>query len=456
MNHKSRIALRFAAIASIAISAIGWQAIAYAQSPEMTFFEYPGFAGRSLTVRGYTPNFGDIGFNDRAQSAVVASGTWEVCTDAAFRGSCATLTRGEYRAMDARFANNISSAREIGTYANNTGTYSNYRRGSIELFEGANFQGQSVLIDKDSSNFGVTGFNDRAGSAVVREGVWDMCTDADYRGACRTYTQGRYADLGPGMARQISSARMSGGSAEAPYVLGGSAVGGTPVSGAPVLGGQPGASYNSGTTASANNANTYPAASGRLILYDGDSLSGRSIAITENTVDLTHTGFNDQAVSVLVEKGRWELCTDPYFRGQCLVLNPGQYRRLDPSFYRAISSIRWTDGHGGRSGRDGRGYRPGATAGVSGSTTVAQNNVDIELFEHDDFQGRKFSANADVTDLQPKNFNDLASSVMIYSGQWEICTDANFGGRCVVYGPGQYPRLVGLNDQFSSFRRVGR
>jgi hypothetical protein len=403
-----------------------------AQSAEITFFEYQGFAGRSLTLRGHTPNFVAIGFNDRAASVVVRSGTWQVCTDADFQGTCATLTRGEYRVLDGRFASSISSAREIGSNANSVGAYSNYRRGSIELFESSNFQGQSVLVDRDSPNFVAIGFNDRAGSVIVHDGSWDMCIDADYRGACRTYTTGRYADLGPGMSRQVSSARMAGGYAEAPYVIGGSGV-----TAGPVLGGQPGSANRSATNLPAN-------ASGRLILYDAEGFTGRSIAVTENVVDLVNTGFNDQAASVLVESGRWEICSDSYFRGQCMVLGPGQYRRLDPAMSRAVSSIRWTDVTAPRLG------------GGRGGRFANANRIDVELYEHDDYQGRKLTANADVIDFVPQNFNDIASSLVVHAGQWELCTDAQFGGRCVVYGPGQYPKLFGLNDQFSSLRRVGR
>lgn len=428
---KKKSGVLFAYLCKVAVlfaATLGMHSVVYAQSAEITFFEYPGFSGRSLTLRGYTANFGDVGFNDRAASAVVRSGTWQVCTDAEFRGTCATLTRGEYRTLDGRLASSISSAREVGTNANTTGAYSSYRRGVIELFENNNFQGQSVLIDRDSPNFGISGFNDRAGSVIVHDGAWDMCTDADYRGACRTYTVGRYAELGPGMSRAISSARMSGGYAEAPYVLGGGSV-----TRGPVMSGEPGAA-NSGY------ATSNP--SGRLILYDAEGFTGRSMAVTENMVDLVNTGFNDQAVSVLVEAGRWEFCTDAYFRGRCTTLGPGQYRRIDPAFYRAISSIRWTDNAVPRYGRGGR----------QGNA----NRVDVEIFEHDDYQGRKFTANADVIDLYPQNFNDIASSVIVYQGQWELCTDAGYTGRCVVYGPGQYPKLWGLNDQFSSLRRVGR
>ena len=51
-----------------------------ASAAEITFFEYAGFGGRNITMRGYTPNFAEVGFNDRASSIVVRDGIWQVCT----------------------------------------------------------------------------------------------------------------------------------------------------------------------------------------------------------------------------------------------------------------------------------------------------------------------------------------------------------------------------------------
>jgi hypothetical protein len=51
--------------------------------------------------------------------------------------------------------------------------------------------------------------------------------------------------------------------------------------------------------------------------------------------------FNDAAGSVVVEGGRWLVCSDAYFGGYCRVLNPGRYDDLDAAGLRhAISSAR--------------------------------------------------------------------------------------------------------------------
>lgn len=81
----------------------------------------------------------------------------------------------------------------------------------------------------------------------------------------------------------------------------------------------------------------------------------------------------------------------------------------------------------------------------------------VTFYEHDNYQGRTFSTEREVSNFLDVGFNDRASSVVVTRRSWELCDDANFGGRCVVLSPGNYPSLqsVGLNDRVSSVRMVG-
>ena len=60
----------------------------------------------------------------------------------------------------------------------------------------------------------------------------------------------------------------------------------------------------------------------------------------------TSTGMNDRASSIEVLDGQWELCTEPQFRGSCLVLGPGQHTTLPPALQHQLSSVRPKDGGG--------------------------------------------------------------------------------------------------------------
>ena len=77
------------------IAAVVASAALTVQAGELTLYENAGFHGRNVTLRAYTQNVGEVGFNDRASSLVMLSGRWEVCTEAGFRGYCTTLAPGE-------------------------------------------------------------------------------------------------------------------------------------------------------------------------------------------------------------------------------------------------------------------------------------------------------------------------------------------------------------------------
>jgi hypothetical protein len=67
-----------------------------------------------MAFRDAVPDLDPTGFNDRAASISVRDGTWEVCLDAYFQGSCMRLSPGDYPRLDQQFNDRISSLREIG------------------------------------------------------------------------------------------------------------------------------------------------------------------------------------------------------------------------------------------------------------------------------------------------------------------------------------------------------
>src|SRR5215470_16774096 len=95
-------------------------------------------------------------------------------------------------------------------------------------------------------------------------------------------------------------------------------------------------------------------------------------------------------------------------------------------------------------------------AGIASLAVAANAAAQLTLYEGENFRGRSFTANGQVNNLDGTGFNDRASSAIIDHGRWQLCEHADFGGRCVVLQPGQYPSLAnaGLNNQVSSMRRV--
>src|SRR5215213_9612917 len=85
---------------------------------------------------------------------------------------------------------------------------------------------------------------------------------------------------------------------------------------------------------------------------------------------------------------------------------------------------------------------------------AAHAYAQVSLYEQDGFQGRTFSTEQRVPNLERTGMNDRASSVIVTNQRWQACEDARFTGRCTVLRPGQYPSLtaMGLNDRISSLR----
>ena len=178
-----------------------------ALADSITFYQSDNYGGRNFTTEQPVPNFARSGFNDRVNSAVVHDGRWEICVDADFGGSCGILAPGAYPNLGA-YAGRISSVRPVeGYYSNNRrDDHRRNREARATLYEGQNLSGRSYPLTDVAQNMGRSGFNDRASSLRVESGYWIFCSDADFRGDCRTFGPGDYASL-PGLNNTISSGR---------------------------------------------------------------------------------------------------------------------------------------------------------------------------------------------------------------------------------------------------------
>ena len=387
----------------VLLAALGFAGAA--QAAELTLYERPNFAGVQVTLRGWTSNVSRVGFNDRTSSLVIDSGRWEVCTDADFKGSCVTLTRGEYPTLDRILNDRISSAREVGSFGDQRGAYSDWGRGTIQLFGRSGFAGRSLVLEGDAASLARSDFDDRASSIVVTRGTWELCSQPEFRGDCRTYAPGRYSDLGYGMAREVSSARLVRPLRDAPVVIS---------AGQPAPGDGP----------------------ARAVLFRERGLRGPSLAVAGPVNDLARSNFGDAAASMIVESGTWVVCRDTYFRGECMTFGPGRYDdTLAHNFLTKVSSI-----------------RPGG--GAPPPPATPPHSAGIELFSDADFRGDRVAVDGPVADLTRANFNDRAESVIVHIGTWEVCTEAGFGGSCAAFAPGSYSRIGGLGHHVSSLRRI--
>lgn len=79
----------------------------------------------------------------------------------------------------------------------------------------------------------------------------------------------------------------------------------------------------------------------QITFYEREGFRGRAMSTERNIDNFDRTGFNDRTSSVVVDRGRWEVCEDSRFRGRCVVLRRGNYDSLHSlGMENRISSVR--------------------------------------------------------------------------------------------------------------------
>ena len=307
---------------------------------------------------------------------------------------------------------------------------------AITFFEFAGFGGRRFAQDQDVVDFAHYGFNDRASSVVIQDGVWQLCSDAGYSGRCVTLNPGQYADLNSmGMSNTISSARRVDGPPGYPIGSGAGNYPPPPGNGYPP---PPGPGYRP----------PGPQGGPPVVLYDQEHFQGTSVPIIREIANLDGSGWNDRAQSMVVNYGNWELCVDANFGGSCQVFGPGSYDNIG-MMSRTLSSIRPAGPGGPGYGGGSPGYGGGGPPGWGGGARIV-------LYDGRGFTGRSFVITQDyMPNLDGTGFNDRTASVHVDGGYWQLCNDANFEGACRTFGPGDYPNLPGnMEYSISSVRRT--
>jgi len=354
----------------------------------ITFYESENFDGRQIVVDQPLSTFRTLDFNDRARSAIVDGGPWEICVGTNFGDGCTILVPGRYPTLG-EWSRKISSARPAGA-----GPESGMPVGRITFYEGESFDGRQIAANRSLPNFRALDFNDRARSAIIEGGPWEVCVGTNFGGGCKILAAGRYPTLGD-WSRKISSARPVGTVAVA--------------SAAPVV---------------------------AITLFETENFGGRNIAIDRSQASFGALGFDRRAQSAIIEGGSWEVCAERDFGGGCTILAPGRYPMLD-AWSGRISSVRPASMPMGE-------WRPPAAA--------LQPKGGIIFFESENFGGRKFIVDEPDPNFAGSHASDRAQSAVVEGSAWELCADADFRGGCRVLVPGRYPELGGLSGHIRSVR----
>ncbi|MBS0321889.1 MAG: beta/gamma crystallin family protein [Proteobacteria bacterium] len=192
-----------------------------------------------------------------------------------------------------------------------------------------------------------------------------------------------------------------------------------------------------------------------ITFFERSNLSGPSRDASTSVPDVQRLGLRNLAQSLVIRRGTWSVCTARNFSGQCVTLGPGNYPSLARMGMRGrIASARRADS-GGPSGppwSGGPGWDPGWDSPGWGGPHWGRSYV--TLFDGFNLGGRRFHVDSTMTNLDWTPWNDRARSMIVQGGRWQLCVDANFRGRCQIFGPGRYDNLGFLSGTLSSLRPV--
>jgi hypothetical protein len=199
-------------------------AVTSAYAGQVTLYERPDFQGHYLVANEGIAAVGRQALGNTASSIVVVDGTWEVCTDAYFRGRCTQLMPGNYPGIDVTLNGRIASVREVGLadpprvalvpepYVNPPTVFEPpLVTGRAILYEDPNFGGARAVLDRGEANdmewAHFTNPARRATSIRIEGAPFLVCTDLAFQGECRVLRPGEYGQLPGTLAGGIASAR---------------------------------------------------------------------------------------------------------------------------------------------------------------------------------------------------------------------------------------------------------
>ena len=165
--------------------------------------------------------------------------------------------------------------------------------GEITLFQHRDFGGAAAKVHHGAADLDASAFNDTATSLVVREGVWEACTEANFQGRCIELQPGAYPSLSGSLGHSVASVReVTAVAAAEPAVA----------------------------------ARVEP----RLVLFESEDFGGSSMEVRTTTSSLERYPPYDGAAAAIVYQGTWRLCSEENSRGQCRDFGPGRYASLGP------------------------------------------------------------------------------------------------------------------------------
>lgn len=233
----------------------------------ITLYEHADFNGRKVILTESNMDLTQIGFNDKASSLKVASGTWIVYQHINYEGRSYQVSAGSYNYGDI-----------CGSIGNDVISSVKLISNEICLYEHSGFGGTAMPLTESVPNLVTLGFNDKASSVRVAQGTWTLYEHVNYQGRSMLVTPGSYdiQKIREGLGNDVAS--------------------------------------------------SVKQMSCEIILYEHSDFKGMALPLTQSTPNLVDLGFNDKASSIIVVSGTWSVFEHVDYKGKCFTLNkPGTY-----------------------------------------------------------------------------------------------------------------------------------
>jgi hypothetical protein len=265
-----------------------------------------------------------------------------------------------------------------------------YGGAGFTAFEDINFAGRAQTFRDDVPDMTQNGWNDMMSSFRIGRGErWELCEDIYYGGRCVIVT-GSEADMRANDWNDtVSSIRR-------------------------VTGNRPPTQNPSGDY---------------LVMYNQPNYRGNT-----TTYSRSDANINDNARSVTVGRGVWEICDGRNFTGRCVTISQNVSN---------LASL--------RIGRIIRSVRPAGIVPPVGGGNYPGREGFVVLYDQTNFRGAQTNSN----EVRP-NIEDAARSVTVNRGTWQLCEGVNFTGTCVTVTQNINDlRTVGIRRTVRSLRPLG-
>jgi hypothetical protein len=338
----------------------------------ITVFRDRDFRGASATFRTDMPNLTST-FNDQISSIRVGAGEqWEVCELPNYRGRCVVISGEESDLRQNAWDNMISSFRRVRG-GDIPGPGPGQGNSYLILHTDANYRGNQTRYTERTNN--LFAMNNRAESATVGRGEWQLCDGIGFSGRCVTVSQSVPNLASLGMRDRVRSVRPVGSDQPTPgnYIVVFDQVNyrGTPTN------------YSSVQTDIFQRARSITVGGGTWQICEGRNFTGRCETLTQSVSNLTplnigntirsvrpigfvppqpspyivifdqenyrgnpvnynraQSDINVRAESITIGAGTWEVCSGRNFTGRCETLSQSVPNLRSSDLRNRIRSVR--------------------------------------------------------------------------------------------------------------------